>query len=67
MRYNNYHRHSIYSNIRSLDTVTKPIQYLEKMKELGHTNYLSTRAFIRRLQKTQEAEKENAQLALATI
>ena len=34
---------------------------------LGHTNYLSTRAFIRRLQNTQEAEKETAQLALVAI
>ena len=42
MIYNNYHRHSIYSNIRSLDCVTKPRQYCERMKELGHSNYFTT-------------------------
>ncbi|MGL4801886.1 MAG: PHP domain-containing protein [Cetobacterium sp.] len=40
--YNNYHSHKIYSNLKSLDVVTKPIQYLERMKELGHTNYFTT-------------------------
>lgn len=42
MIYNNYHRHSIYSNLKSLDCVTKPVQYCERMKELGHTNYFTT-------------------------
>lgn len=42
MRYNNYHSHKIYSNIRSLDVITKPKQYLDRMKELGHNIYFTT-------------------------
>lgn len=42
MRYNNYHSHKIYSNIRSLDVVTKPKQYLDRMRELGHNIYFTT-------------------------
>lgn len=34
MRYNNYHSHSCMSNIRSLDCVVKPIEYIERAKEL---------------------------------
>lgn len=34
MRYNNQHRHDFYSNIRSLDCVVKPIEYIERIKEL---------------------------------
>ena len=33
-RYNNYHRHDFYSNLRSLDCVVKPIEYIERAKEL---------------------------------
>ena len=33
-RYNNYHRHSSYSNIKSLDCVVKPIDYIKRAKEL---------------------------------
>lgn len=40
--YNNYHSHKIYSNLKSLDCVTKPIQYCERMKELKQTNYFTT-------------------------
>lgn len=44
MRYNNYHKHTCYSNIRSLDVVTKPIEYIERAKELDGDNaiYFST-------------------------
>lgn len=34
MRYNNYHKHSHYSNIRSLDVIVKPIDYIKRIKEL---------------------------------
>ena len=33
-KYNNYHRHDFYSNLRSLDCVVKPIEYIERAKEL---------------------------------
>lgn len=35
MRYNNYHKHSMYSNIKSLDVVCKPIEYINRAKELN--------------------------------
>ena len=38
MRYNNYHRHSMYSNIKSLDVVCKPIEYIKRAKELDGEN-----------------------------
>lgn len=34
MRYNNYHKHTHYSNLRSLDVVVKPIDYIKRIKEL---------------------------------
>ena len=34
MKYNNYHKHSMYSNIKSLDVVCKPIEYINRAKEL---------------------------------
>ena len=34
MRYNNYHKHDVYGNIRALDTITKPIDYIKRAKEL---------------------------------
>ena len=42
MRYNNYHKHSMYSNVRTLDSDTKPIDYIKRAKELGHTTYFTT-------------------------
>ena len=33
-RYNNYHKHDVYGNIRALDTITKPIDYIKRAKEL---------------------------------
>jgi DNA polymerase III alpha subunit len=33
-RYNNYHKHTCMSNIRSLDCVVKPIEYINRAKEL---------------------------------
>ena len=41
MRYVNYHRHSHYSNIRSLDCVVKPEDYMKRAVELGHTEYVT--------------------------
>ena len=38
-RYHNYHKHTYYSNLRTLDTVTSPEAYMERAKELGHTTY----------------------------
>lgn len=42
MRYLNYHKHTHFSNIKSLDVVTKPEMYLERMKELDQTLYFTT-------------------------
>ena len=42
MRYNNYHKHTHYSNIRTLDCVSKPIDYIKRAVELGHTTYFTT-------------------------
>ena len=41
-RYNNYHKHTCYSNLRTLDCVSKPIDYIKRAKELGHTTYFTT-------------------------
>ena len=41
MRYNNYHKHTMYSNLRTLDCVSKPIDYINRAKELDHTTYFS--------------------------
>jgi len=40
-RYNNYHKHTHYSNLRTLDTITKPEEYMERAVELGHTTYFT--------------------------
>lgn len=42
IRYNNYHKHTHYSNVRVLDCVTKPEDYMKRAKELGHTTYFTT-------------------------
>lgn len=42
MRYNNYHKHTMYSNLRTLDCVSKPIDYINRAKELGHATYFTT-------------------------
>ena len=41
-RYNNYHKHTHYSNISTLDCCVKPIDYINRAKELGHTTYFTT-------------------------
>lgn len=41
-RYNNYHKHTHYSNISTLDVVVKPSDYINRAKELGHTTYFTT-------------------------
>ena len=33
-RYHNYHKHTMYSNVRSLDVICKPIEYINRAKEL---------------------------------
>lgn len=33
-RYNNYHKHTHYSNVKSIDVVTKPHEYMERALEL---------------------------------
>ena len=40
-RYNNFHKHTHYSNIRTLDCVSKPIDYINRAVELGHTTYFT--------------------------
>jgi len=42
MRYNNYHKHCHYSNIRTLDCVVKPQDYIDRAKELNHTTLFTT-------------------------
>lgn len=42
MRYNNFHKHTHYSNIRTLDCVSKPEDYIKRAVELGHTTYFTT-------------------------
>jgi len=42
MRYNNYHRHDHYSNIRTPDVIVKPQDYINRIIELGHTTYFTT-------------------------
>lgn len=42
IRYNNYHRHTHYSNIRTPDVIVKPQDYIDRAKELGHTTYFTT-------------------------
>lgn len=42
MRYNNYHKHTMYSNLRTLDCISKPLDYIKRAKELGHTTYFTT-------------------------
>lgn len=44
MRYNNYHKHSHYSNIKSIMTkgnvtIVKPEAYMKRAVDLGHTTY----------------------------
>lgn len=41
-RYINFHRHSHYSNLRSLDCVSKPEDYMKRAVELGHNEYVTT-------------------------
>jgi len=41
LRYNNYHKHTYYSNLRTLDTVTSPEAYMQRAVELGHTTYFT--------------------------
>ena len=33
-RNHNYHKHTKYSNVRSLDVICKPIEYINRAKEL---------------------------------
>ena len=40
--YCNYHKHTHYSNISTLDCVVKPEEYMMRAVELGHTEYFTT-------------------------
>lgn len=40
--YYNYHKHTHYSNIRTQDCVSKPIDYIKRAIELGHDSYFTT-------------------------
>ena len=40
-RYNNHHKHTFYSNLKSLDSVTSPEEYIKRAVELGHTTYFT--------------------------
>ena len=42
MRYINYHKHTMYSNLRTLDCVVKPVDYIKRAIELGHKEYVTT-------------------------
>lgn len=42
MKYENYHKHTHYSNIKTLDCVVKPEDYCKRAVELGHKNYFTT-------------------------
>ena len=39
MKYTNYHKHTQYSNITTVDTPLTAQKYIERIKELGHTSY----------------------------
>ena len=41
-RYNNFHKHTHYSNIKTLDCISKPEDYIKRAVELGHTTYFTT-------------------------
>lgn len=41
MRYVNYHKHTHYSNLRTLDCISKPIDYIKRALELGHKEYVT--------------------------
>ena len=40
-RYNNYHKHTYYSNLRTLDCIVSPEEYIKRAVELGHTTYFT--------------------------
>lgn len=42
MRYNNYHKHTHYSNILTPDCIVKPVDYAKRAIELGHTSLCTT-------------------------
>ena len=41
-RYNNYHKHTHKSNIRTLDCISKTEDYIKRAKELGQDTYFTT-------------------------
>ena len=40
--YCNFHKHTMMSNISSLDCISKPEEYMKRASELGHTEYFTT-------------------------
>ena len=41
-RYNNYHKHTSWSNVRTRDCIVSMEEYMKRAVELGHTNYFTT-------------------------
>lgn len=41
VKYFNYHKHTHYSNLKTLDCIVKPEEYMKRAIELGHTSYSS--------------------------
>jgi DNA polymerase III alpha subunit len=42
LRYNNYHKHTHYSNVFTPDCIVKPVDYAKRAIELGHTSICTT-------------------------
>lgn len=40
--YHNYHKHTHYSNVMTIDCTSKPEDFMKRAKELGHTTYFTT-------------------------
>ena len=40
-RYNNYHKHTYYSNLRTIDCIVSPEEYIKRAVELGHITYFT--------------------------
>lgn len=41
-RYNNYHKHSSWSNVKTRDCIVSMEEYMQRAVELGHTTYFTT-------------------------
>ena len=65
-RYNNYHKHDMYSNVVQLDVVTKLEEYCLRAVELGHTTLFTTNHGIQAniYEATSLGEKYNLKVIL---